>query len=150
MKKIFIKLTVVFMTVLSGMILSACGSSKSETSEPAEYDYLAEIRALGFPTAEVDHYISLAMDQYNCKNPEVTSVEADGEWSVKLYMNVDWSKNFKSEVEQHKVVLQLWFEPSDGSIWSADLQVVDEENSSNDSDEYDDYSYDDDDYSAFR
>jgi hypothetical protein len=90
------------------------------------------------------------MDQYNCKNPEVTSVEADGDWSVKLYMNVDWSKNFKSESEQHKVVLQLWFEPSDGSIWSADLQVVDEENSSNDYDEYDDYSYDDDDYSAFR
>lgn len=89
MKKNLIKLTIVFLTVLSGMIMSACGSSKSETSEPAGYDYLAAISALGFPTGEVDHYISLAMDQYNCKNPEVTSVEADGDWSVKLYMNVD-------------------------------------------------------------
>lgn len=97
----------------------------SFTSSSSSSSYKEEIKALGFPTNEIDYWIDNAMDQYNCTLVEVTSVEADDEWCLKLYMDVLWYHTFRDKGEPHKGVLSLYFEPSDGSVWSADFEPLD-------------------------
>ena len=101
-------------------IVSCGGNSDRQASS-----YIEQARALGFPTREISHWIESAMQEYNCRLVEVTSVEADDEWCLKLYMDVLWYHTFRDKGEPHKGVLSLYFEPSDGSVWSADFEPLD-------------------------
>ena len=86
--------------------------------------YKEEVRALGFPTNEIDHWIDNAMDQYNCSLVKVTSVKANGKWCLKLYVDVLYYHDFRSKGEPHKGIVNLCFEPSNGRIYDGDFEVL--------------------------
>ena len=119
-----VKKLVIFI-VLMGIIVGACWIPSILDSSSSSSSYIAEARELGFPTYEINQWIKNAMDQYNCSLVEVTSVKANGEWCLKLYVDVLYYNDFRSKGEPHKGVISLYFEPSDGRIWSGDFKALD-------------------------
>lgn len=107
---------IIIAAVYFGIVLPSSSSSTSS--------YKEEVRALGFPTNEIDHWIDNAMDQYNCSLVKVTSVKADGKWCLKLYVDVLYYHDFRSKGEPHKGVVNLCFEPSNGRIYDGDFEVL--------------------------
>lgn len=97
----------------------------SFTSSSSSSSYKEEIKALGFPTNEIDYWIDNAMEQYNCSLVKVTSVKANGKWCLKLYVDVLYYHDFRSKGEPHKGVVNLCFEPSNGRIFSGDFEALD-------------------------
>ncbi len=126
-----IKSSNIVLVLLSAFLLSCSiggdkGNSNSDSYSDSYPDsYLEEVSKLGFPTGEIDRWINNAMYQYNCELVKVTSVEADGDWCLKLYMDVVWYRSFRDEGEPYKAVLNLGFEPSTGHIWDGSFRPVD-------------------------
>jgi hypothetical protein len=117
MKRVFYFL----MCITLALPIVSCGKS----SKPQAPSYIEEARALGFPTGDIHRWIMNAMEQNNCQLVEVTSVKADGEWCLKLYVDVLWYRSFREEGEPHKAVVSLWFEPSNGRIWDGAFDPLD-------------------------
>ena len=105
--------------------IAALASDYDFSSTSSSSSYKEEIKALGFPTNEIDYWIDNAMDQYNCSLVKVTSVKADGKWCLKLYVDVLYYHDFRSKGEPHKGVVNLCFEPSNGRIFDGDFEVLD-------------------------
>lgn len=105
--------------------IAALASDYDFSSTSSSSSYIEEVRALGFPTGEISEWIGKAMDQYNCSLVEVTSVKANGKWCLELYVDVIYYSDFRSEGEPHKGVINLYFEPSNGRIWSGDFDTLD-------------------------
>lgn len=121
------KISYIVLVLVSAFLLSCSLSGDKENSNSNSYSdrYLEDVSKLGFPTGEIDRWINNAMFQYNCELDKVTSVEADGDWCLKLYMDVVWYRSFRDNGEPHKAVLSLWFEPSTGHIWDGSFRTAD-------------------------
>lgn len=117
MKKVFYFL----MCITLALPMVSCGGNSDRQSS----SYIEQARALGFPTGDITRWIGNAMEQNNCSLVKVTSVKADGEWCLKLYMDVLWYRSFREEGEPHKAVVSLYFEPSNGRIWDGDFEALD-------------------------
>ena len=128
MKKNLINLTVVFMTVLSGMILSACGSSNSDKQETvsckdnkkliSEYE-----QALVMEDYDRAEEILDEIDEFSLTDAEVEHLERLSQ--EKMYEELEELEELMNDYDY------------DDYGYDDDY-------------DYDDYSYDDDDYSAFR
>lgn len=110
--------------VLVSAFLLSCSSGGNKTDSSSAY-YLEQASRLGFPTGEIDRWINNAMNQNNCELVKVTSIEADGDWCLKLYMDVIWYRSFRDKGEPRKAVVDLYFEPSDGHIWDGSFRAAD-------------------------
>lgn len=104
----------------------ASGYDFSSSSSSSASSYIEEVRALGFPTGEISEWIGKAMDQKNCELVKVTSVKANGDFCLKLYMDVLKYRTFRdTNGEPHKAVMTLHFDVYDGYITNGEFKILD-------------------------
>lgn len=120
-----VKKLVIFI-VLMGIIVGACCIPSILDSSSSSSSYIEEVRALGFPTGEISEWIGKAMDQKNCELVKVTSVKANGDFCLKLYMDVLKYRTFRdTNGEPHKAVMTLHFDVYDGYITNGEFKILD-------------------------
>ena len=118
MKKVFY----ILMCVTLALPMVSCGNKSSNTSTSC----IEEIRALGFPTGEIYEWIWKALEQKNCELVKVTSVKANGDFCLKLYMDVLKYRTFRdTNGEPHKAVMTLHFDVYDGYITDGEFKILD-------------------------